>query len=217
MATNIVSKTVTEIATIPITGNVIPQPWWKVIQRGGKPYAEAVIILAEIVYWYRPSEIRNEETGHIIGYRQKFAADKLQRSYSSFAEQFGWSKWQVRTAINHLAKLELITTEFRTIIVRGTAINNVLFVDLNPHRIREITHHVELQRNRVPTQVPQDIYSGAIPPIAHLQTNTTTTRRKSTQTTVGGGLPYSMSRTQAKNDRLTQAAREFAGGDYDRS
>ncbi|MFP1483844.1 hypothetical protein ACLB1S_19830 [Escherichia coli] len=36
---------------------------------------------SEIVYWYRPTEVRDEHTGALLGYRKRFQGDKLQRSY----------------------------------------------------------------------------------------------------------------------------------------
>lgn len=147
-----ISKIVNEISDIPITGNIIPNSWWAHIRRGStnKPYDQAIIILADIIYWYRKQEIRDEVTGHTIGFKQKFAADKLQRSYESYAKQFGYSKKQVRCAIAHLVSNKILTTEFRTLNTGTTVLNNVLYVEPNPQKIREITTPLALQDKRVP-------------------------------------------------------------------
>ena len=51
---------VDQMANIVITGNVIPQNWYRaIVKPTGKPYVEAIMILADIVYWYRPTEVRD--------------------------------------------------------------------------------------------------------------------------------------------------------------
>ena len=52
---------------IRITGNVIPQRWYREILRdNGKPYLLAVILLADIVYWYRPIEEKDKTSGYVV-------------------------------------------------------------------------------------------------------------------------------------------------------
>ena len=58
------------MAEIHITGNITPSIWYKTILRdNGKPYLLAIAILSDIVYWYRPMEMRDERTGGIIGWK----------------------------------------------------------------------------------------------------------------------------------------------------
>lgn len=129
------------MAQIQLTGNVTPQIWYKTITReNGKPHLLAIAILSDIVYWYRPMEIRDEGTGHIIGYRKRFKADILQRSYDQFAELFGESKRSVTDAVIRLENLGLIKRVLRTIDVAGMKYNNVLFIDLFPERVYEFTY-----------------------------------------------------------------------------
>ena len=121
------------MAQIQLTGNVIPQIWYRTITKeNGKPHLLAITILSDIVYWYRPTEIRDEGTGNLIGYRKKFKADILQRSYDQFAELFGESKRSVTDAVIRLEALGVIKREFRTIDVAGIKYNNVLFIDFFP-------------------------------------------------------------------------------------
>lgn len=87
------------IGQINISGNVTPATWWKYIRLpSGRPDATAIALLSEIVYWYRPTEVRDEHTGALLGYRKRFQGDKLQRSYQAFAEQFGFGKGNRRCA-----------------------------------------------------------------------------------------------------------------------
>jgi hypothetical protein len=132
---------VEKIASMEITGNVIPIEWFNHIKRpNGKPYSDAIILLSDIVYWYRPIETRDETTGKLLGYRKKFKADKLQRSYGAFAEQYGYTKRQVTDALTHLKEIGIIDLDFRTIKSDGMKIGNVLFIGINADRLLEISH-----------------------------------------------------------------------------
>lgn len=125
---------------VSLSGNVIPAIWYQRITReNGKPHLLAINLLADIVYWYRPTEIRDEQTGALCGYKKKFSADLLQRSYSDIAEFFGCSKVEATRAVVTLEQLGLIQREFRTIVINGVRCNNVLFIKLFPERLKAIT------------------------------------------------------------------------------
>jgi hypothetical protein len=100
----------------------------------------AAVILSDVVYWYRPQEIRDEATGKVIELRRKFKADKLQKSYQAWADQFGLTKRQVKDAVVFLRNQGLITTEFRQIRTEtGLVLSNVLFVEPVVDELRSIT------------------------------------------------------------------------------
>lgn len=130
------------MAELRLQGNIIPMMWHKTIvsAKTGKADLLAINIMADVAYWYRPVEVRNELTGAIVGYRKKFAADLLQCSYDKFAERFGVSKGQIKTAVLHLEELGVIHREFRTIVVNGMKVSNVLFLGLDVDRLRELTY-----------------------------------------------------------------------------
>lgn len=88
------NTTVDAIGNMHLEGNVIPHTWYENIrlESTGKPDLIAITLLSEIVYWYRPSYMKEEESGRLIGMKKKFKADALQRSYDSFVAQFGFSK-----------------------------------------------------------------------------------------------------------------------------
>ena len=70
------------MGSINISGNIIPAIWYRTITKeNGKPYLLAIVILADIVYWYRPSEVRDQGTGQILGWKKKFSEDILRQSY----------------------------------------------------------------------------------------------------------------------------------------
>lgn len=132
---------VDENAKLNISGNIIPQAWYKTIIRdSGKPNLTAIVILADIVYWYKPVEVRDEVTGQVVESKKKFKADLLQRSYQQISEQFGISKKEATSAVVFLEKLGVVKRVFRTINIEGLVINNVLYLELIVTRLRELTY-----------------------------------------------------------------------------
>ena len=128
------------VGRISITGNIIPQIWYKTITHpSGKPYLEAIVILSDIVYWYRPTKVRDERTGEVIAYRKRFKADLLQRSYADLAQQFGISKREATNAVVALEKIGVVRRHLRTIDVNGTKMANVLFLELVPKALLALT------------------------------------------------------------------------------
>ncbi|MDU4755428.1 DUF6017 domain-containing protein [Mediterraneibacter gnavus] len=135
------SLTVDRMSRLQISGNVIPVSWYKTIRKPtGKPNLNAIIILADIVYWYRAVEIRDEMTGQLIGLRKKFHSDMLQRSYQQLADQFGITKRDATNAIIELEKLGAVRRVFRTLEVKGQRVSNVLFLDLNVTVLESLTY-----------------------------------------------------------------------------
>lgn len=125
------NETVDAIGQLHLEGNVVPHKWFEHIRFGnGKPDLSAIIILSEIVYWYRPVYKKDEATGKLLGARKRFKSDLLQRSYDSFSDQFGLSKRQAKEAIVRLEELGFIKRHFRTIEANNTKLNNVLFIEL---------------------------------------------------------------------------------------
>ena len=138
------NKTVDRMSRINITGNIIPAAWYKTIRKStGKPYLNAIVILSDIVYWYRAAEIRDEGSGQLIGFRKRFHSDLLQRSYQQLADQFGISKRDANNAIVELEKLGVIKRVFRTLCINGQQVPNVLFLDLDVDILLALTYPAE--------------------------------------------------------------------------
>jgi hypothetical protein len=137
-----VSKTVEQVGQMNLTGNIIPANWFKTLRfPNGKPHVNAILVLSDIVYWYRPIEMRDELTGQFRGFRKKFSKDKLQRSYSAIADLFGLSKRQVKEAMDFLEdEKRIIIREFRTVDTEAGRLNNVLFIDLNIEELHKATY-----------------------------------------------------------------------------
>ena len=131
---------VDQVGSVHLEGNVLPTNWFNSFRlENGKPDVNAVILLSEIVYWHRPTVVRDEDTGQVIRIKKKFKADLLQRSYQSFSDQFGFSKQQVKEALDRLEKFGVIKRHFRTIEVNNQKYNNVLFIELITPVLFEVT------------------------------------------------------------------------------
>lgn len=120
-------------------GNIVNPLWvhWIKAQVPGANSAAstAVLVLSDIIYWYRASIIRDETTGAILEVRKRFKADKLQRGYEAIAEQWGITKRQAQRACYLLRDAGLITIELRTVISQGMKIPNVVFLEPVPENI----------------------------------------------------------------------------------
>ena len=140
------NEIVDAMGSINISGNIIPAVWYRTITKeNGKPYLLAIVILADIVYWYRPSEVRDQGTGHILGWKKKFSDDLLRQSYQYYADLFGESKKTIKTAMDKLEKLQVIRREFRTVSYGdGLVCNNVMYVELKPDILYQLTFPEEI-------------------------------------------------------------------------
>lgn len=125
---------------ISLEGNLIDSGWIENLKyENGKTNLNAVMILSEIVYWYRPVEIRDESTEAVLGYKKKFKKDKLQKTYEALGERFGLSKRQAKLACDYLKEKGIITVEFRTIKTSQGRVPNVMFVEPVIEELKKIT------------------------------------------------------------------------------
>lgn len=138
------TQTNKQIQSLDIQGDIVPQIWYNHIKyktEKGKTKTDllAIAILANTVYWYRPTEIRDEATNKVVGYKKKFESDMLQRSYGQLGNFYGKTKREVKSSIALLVDLNLIKIEFRSLYVRGVLHNNVMFIDLIVDEIKKIS------------------------------------------------------------------------------
>jgi hypothetical protein len=130
---------VNQISKIDLSGNIVPMSWFAHVTHNGRPQLAAIIILSEIVFWYRWRENRDERTGRVVGYEVRFAGDKFCRSLKSWAEMLGLTVKQVRTAIETLKELGLVTVELRPTPGAPTAWPST-FIEPVPALIARITY-----------------------------------------------------------------------------
>lgn len=147
------NNTVDAMGQFAMSGNITPMEWYKTIVReNGKPYLLAITILSDIVYWFRPTEVRDERTGQVVGWRKKFSGDLLQKSYKQYENLFGESRRSIKAAFDALVDLGVIIREFRDVkIGDGDAertLYNVMFLDLNVERLNELTYPEKSPENR---------------------------------------------------------------------
>ena len=135
------TPTVFAIGQMNISGLVIDHHWLHTLKYdSGKPDIISCLVMAEIVYWYRPKTILDEAAGLPLGYRKKFKADMLQRSYQALADKLGLTKRQVKESLDRLESNGFVRREFRTIETKeGLRLNSVLFLEPVPEQIKKIT------------------------------------------------------------------------------
>ena len=151
---------VDQMAEMNITGNVVPLTWFQtMIGDSGKPMLLAIDLLADIVYWYRPKEIRDEESGNLVGFQKRFKADLLQRSYRQIENRFGVTKKQARTALDFLCKKGVIKKHLRNEMTsEGMILHNNMYLELVPERLRELTYPQNTEG--VPYREPPSVKKG---------------------------------------------------------
>jgi len=143
-------------------GNIVPHAWYQHLRtEQNTPHTTAIIILSDIIYWYRPVEIRDETTGRTVGQRRKFAGDMLQASYQKYVDLFGFTKGQVRSAFDFLRARKLVHTVLRSFTSEtGVYISNAMYVEPIPDAIHQINETPLAET--VTTNIGEDAYA-AIP------------------------------------------------------
>ncbi len=130
---------VEEIGRIHFEGNIIPHSWYqRITLESGKPDMPAIVILAEIIYWYRPYQTLTKDGKPLQ--RKHFDGDMFQCSAAYFEAKFGFTKTQARRAITRLEEGGLIRREFRDVVIQGILRNNITFIEPVPLAIMAITH-----------------------------------------------------------------------------
>lgn len=204
------NKVVDQIGQMHLEGNVIPHKWYDHIRlENGKPDLLGIVLLAEIIYWHRPTHIRDEATGNIKAVKKKFKADLLQRNYDSFADQFGFTKRQIQDAMTRLEKIGAVKRHFRTVTVSNVRLNNVLFLELFPDTIHKFTfgdpYHVKTGQ----------VSHFNVPPItAERGTNTEITTKITTNNNYDDNDEYA-SRNNSQNEIALTVKKETAYSFYE--
>ena len=177
---------VNKVGKMRFSGNVIPEVWYKsIVSSNGRVNLLAINILAEIVYWYRPMEIRDEMTGDVT-WKKKFADDDyLQRNYSKICEKYNVSTKQAREALIVLETLGVVKRHFRTIETEMGKCPNVMYIELIPETLYKLTYP-EPTDESVKTSFPSDkgvFTKKETCPSPEVMTNTKNTTETTTKTT----------------------------------
>lgn len=133
-------ETINKVANLKFYGHIIPFSWFKHLKKeNGTPYLEAMILLAYIVFWYKPAPVFDEK-GNLIGWKKRFKGDLLQMSYKKLGEFFGWSQSKIKRALVYLEDKGLVRRIFRDIETEeGVKLPEVMFIALNAEKLEEIT------------------------------------------------------------------------------
>lgn len=125
-----------EMTSFGIEGHIIDHSWYHILKKPtkkdpiGKTDSTAVILLADIFYWHKPSHFVDKDSGiHSIG--KKFQSDLLQRSYAQIEAQFGFSKDQARDSLELLESLGIVERVFRDEIIKGQKVANIMYIKFN--------------------------------------------------------------------------------------
>ena len=127
----------------PFSGNLVPPAWChKIVGKNGKPNMNAVMILADIVYWYRPKVERIEGDQHDVQLKKKFKADLLQLSYRRIMNEFNLTRDQCKRALDLLESMGLIKRHYKTVDLNdGSKLGNVMYIELFTDNVLKLSEN----------------------------------------------------------------------------
>jgi hypothetical protein len=186
--TNDLTDEVKAIGSLNFEGNIIPIEWLNHIRLpNNKPDLISIFLLSDIIYWYRPTTIRDEFSGQVIGYKKKFKSDLLQKGYKDLEDLFGLTKDQIKRSLQRLEQLNLIKRIFRNINSNGSSLANVMFIQIFPNNISNITEKkIDMVMNHhTPVYISPEVRGLiATPPMINPHTYTETTTKITTKNTL---------------------------------
>lgn len=198
----------------------IPHTWFKtIVNDKGKPNINAIILLSEIVYWYRPSQMKDEVTGEFLGYKKRFKQDLLQKSRKGFEKTFGLTKDQTYTALKFLEEIGVIKNHLRHVETEIMTLNNVRFIELIPEKLKELTYPVVGERD--PIVQKREGYRIETIPLSYenetntLITNTGITSTSNSTTTGENEFQQLADLYTSKINQNIQAVHEFLTADLE--
>jgi len=151
-----------------IIGNITPNDWYeKFTNSRGKPDLSLISVLSEIIYWYRPKRMKDNQTGNIT-YVNKFLGDAWQTSYEHFEKKFGFNREKLRRIFVKLEQIGICYREFRNVKLRGQTYNNRLFIHLSSQFLISCTENKKFtepqtQKNHVNTDFSMPKRGGGSP------------------------------------------------------
>ena len=135
------NATVDESRGFHYTSHQISPNWYKKItHKNGRPYYQAIALLAEIVEWYLPEPIYGPK-GHVIETCARFKGPYLSRSYADYSKSLNLSEPEVRRGIKYLENIGAIQRHFQATDddVCGHDTGPKLMIELFPEFIIGIT------------------------------------------------------------------------------
>lgn len=113
--------------TEKISGNVVPNCWYKIFKTCDKPDLIAITILSEILFKYRIGEIPN---------------GRWRVSYGYFENKFEFSKNQIRSAFTRLEEYKVVAREIVTEVLNSRKYGGVLYLLFNYKNLQAIQEKI---------------------------------------------------------------------------
>ncbi len=135
------------IGQMHFEGNILPHSWFQCEELrydSGKPNVVAILLLADVIYWYRPNVRMSEATGQVESVTKRFRDTMLHKDYALWAVKFGFTKRQVQDAVKFLRDKGIVRTELRDLVTAtGARIYNATFIEPIPAMIHRITFEID--------------------------------------------------------------------------
>ena len=134
-------------------GALAPYAWFtKILDERGRPYHLAILLLAEIVGWYRPKlELAKGSNTWLA--RKRFKRDRLQMSRGELAKKFNTDEDTITKALTFLAEcLHAIGRSYHDLVICGRKYRNCLFIWPVPEVIEKLCETDEAEDESGPKE-----------------------------------------------------------------
>jgi hypothetical protein len=120
------------IGEIHFEGRLVPHAWRRhalLRTPANRPYNVAIDLLADVVYWHRPTVYRDEQSGRVTHAAKKFEADRYRIDYAQWAEENGYTKRQAQDAAGFLNRQKICVVQVENYTTpAGWTIYNAVFI-----------------------------------------------------------------------------------------
>ena len=114
--------------------NILPHFWfYKIVDKEGRPDLPAILILSEILGWFRSLANSGSNTYYSTGKSLPELVDgKLAVSYDYLSDKLNFLKERIRKNLIHLEKLDILYREVKNIALEDGRRINQLYISINP-------------------------------------------------------------------------------------
>lgn len=114
--------------------NILPHFWfYEIVDKEGRPNLPAILILSEILGWFRSLAKSGSNTYYSTGKSLPELVDgKLAVSYDFLSDKLNFLKERIRKNLIHLEKLDILYREVKNIALKDGRRINQLYISINP-------------------------------------------------------------------------------------
>ena len=114
--------------------NILPHFWfYKIVDKEGRPDLPAILILSEILGWFRSLANSDSNTYYSTGKSLPEIVDgKLAVSYDFLSDKLNFLKERIRKNLIRLEKLDILYREVKNIALEDGRHINQLYISINP-------------------------------------------------------------------------------------